>query len=157
MTSRLDYSSLAPDILRAIYAAGAPLKNSSLGEDLLELCKLRASQINGCVTCVDLHARTLRAAGVDTAKVDLVAVWQDCPTFSDRERAALGWTEALTRLPTGSPDDAAYAAIVAVFTPREQIELTHAIALINLWNRFNVGFRIPPMGKTMAELQAMTK
>lgn len=157
MTPRLDYNALAPDVLRAMYAASAPLKNSSLGEDLLELCRLRASQINGCVTCVDLHARTLRAAGVDTFKVDLVAVWREAPVFTDRERAALAWTEALTRLSTGDADDATFAALAAVFTPREQIELTVNAGIINMYNRLNVAFRVPPFGKTMAELTGGAK
>lgn len=156
-TARLDYSTLAPDVLRAMYAASAPLKSSGLGEELLELCRLRASQINGCVTCVDLHARTLRAAGVDTFKVDLVAVWREANVFTERERAALGWTEALTRLSSGDADDASYAALAAVFDPREQIELTHNAGLINLWNRLNVAFRTPPLGKTVAELTGAAK
>ena len=157
MKTRLDYTAIATDIVRSIYGAHAPLKNSTLGEDLIELCNLRASQINGCAFCVDLHSRTLRAAGVDTAKVDLVAVWREAPGFDERERAALGWTEALTLLPQSGANDAVYEPITTVFTPREQVELTHAIALINLWNRFAVGFRATPGGKTKAELVAGSK
>lgn len=157
MKTRLDYAALAPDLLRTLYAAHAPLKKSTLGENLIELCNLRASQLNGCAFCVDMHARTLRAAGVDTAKVDMVAVWRESPAFDDRERAALGWTEALTLLPTSGANDVAYAPMTAAFTPREQVELTHAIAIINAWNRFGVGFRAIPAGKTAAELLAGSK
>lgn len=156
-TTRPDYRTLASDILRGLHTAVAPLNKSTLGEELLELCNLRASQMNGCALCVDLHARTLRASGTDGAKVDLLAVWREAPGFSPRERAALAWTEALTHLRPGGADDPIYAAVAEHFTPREQVELTHAIAMINVWNRFNAAFHTPPMGKTKAELLAMMK
>jgi len=108
-----------------------------------ELIKLRASQVNGCAYCVDMHTKDAAAIGEDPQRLHLVAVWREAPVFSARERAALAWTEALTLLPeTGAPDDV-YADVAREFSPVEQVALTVAIVAINGWNRLAVGFRQP--------------
>lgn len=152
MSARLDYNKVAPDLMRAIYAASMPLQKSTLGEELLELVKLRASQVNGCCLCLDLHARTLVDLGVDWTKINLVAAWREAPVFDARERAALEWTEALTELDDYEAIDRAYAAIKNVFSEREQAELTHAIGIINMYNRYNVAFQAPPLGMSLKQL-----
>lgn len=116
---------------------------STLEPALHELVKLRASQINGCGYCIDMHTKDARAMGEDEQRLHLVSVWREAPSFSSRERAALAWTEALTLLAdTGAPDDA-YEAMAAEFDPSEQVALTLAIIAINGWNRLAVGFRQP--------------
>ena len=108
-----------------------------------ELIKLRASQINGCAYCVDMHTKDAQAMGEDAQRLHLVAVWREAPVFSPRERAALAWTEALTLLSeTGAPDDV-YEEVARQFGPEEQVALTLAIVAINGWNRLAVGFRQP--------------
>ena len=107
------------------------------------MIKLRASQINGCAYCVDMHTKDADAMGEDAQRLHLVAVWREAPVFSPRERAALAWTEALTLLSeTGAPDDV-YEEVARQFGPEEQVALTLAIVAINGWNRLAVGFRQP--------------
>lgn len=119
------------------------VRSSTLEPELLELVKLRASQINGCAYCVDMHTKDARAIGEDEQRLHLVAVWREAPVFSARERAALDWTEALTKLPeTGAPADT-YELMAGAFDPVEQVALTLAIVAINGWNRLAVGFRQP--------------
>lgn len=115
--------------------------SSTLEAGLRELVKLRASQINGCAYCVDMHTKDARVIGEHEQRLHLIAVWREAPVFSPRERAALAWTEALTLLPeTGAPDDV-YEAMANEFEPVEQVALTVAIVAINGWNRLAVGFR----------------
>lgn len=119
------------------------VNSSTLEAELLELVKLRASQINGCAYCVDMHTKDARAIGEDEQRLHLIAVWPEAPVYTPRERAALAWTEALTLLPeTGAPHDA-YEAMASAFDPTEQVALTLAIVAINGWNRLAVGFRQP--------------
>src|SRR3954466_14893479 len=125
MSARLDYNKVAPDLLRALYGAAVPLHKSTLGEVLLEMVNLRASQINGCCLCLDLHARTLVDLGVEWTKINLVAGWREAPDFDARESAALAWTEALTEFDDRRDIDEAYGLIKNVFSEREQVELTH--------------------------------
>ena len=140
---RLDYAAAAPDAVEAMRGLEKVVESSTLEPLLLELVKLRASQINGCAYCVDMHTKDARAIGEDEQRLHLVAVWREAPFFTPRERAALAWTEALTLLPeTGAPDDV-YEAMVRKFDPAEQVALTLAIVAINGWNRFSVGFRRP--------------
>jgi AhpD family alkylhydroperoxidase len=140
---RLDYAAAAPAAIEAMRGLGRVVESSTLEPLLLELVKVRASQINGCAYCLDMHTKDARAIGEDEQRLHLVAVWRDAPSFTPRERAALAWTEALTLLPeTGAPDDV-YAAMAREFDPPEQVALTLAIVAINGWNRFSVGFRTP--------------
>ena len=116
---------------------------STLDPKVRELIKLRASQINGCAYCVDMHTKDALAMGEDPQRLHLVAVWREAPGFDARERAALAWTEALTLLSeTGAPDDV-YDEMARQFSPEEQVALTLAIIAINGWNRLAVGFRQP--------------
>ena len=102
---------------------------------------MRASQINGCAFCLHMHSKDAREAGETEERLYLLSAWRESPLYSDRERAALAWTEALTNLPQNGASDADYALLNAQFTPAEQMELTLLIVVINGWNRFAVGFR----------------
>ncbi len=140
---RLDYRRELPEATRAMAELEEVVAASTLEPKLHELVRLRASQLNGCAFCVDMHTKDARAIGEDEQRLHLVAVWREAPGFTPRERAALAWTEALTLLPeTGAPDDV-YAALEPAFTPRERVALTLAIVAINGWNRLSVGFRRP--------------
>ena len=117
------------------------LAASGLDHELLELVKLRASQINGCAFCIHMHTTDLRKHGEIEMRLYMLNAWRESPLYSNRERAALAWTEALTRLSeTGAPD-AEYEDLKAEFTEAEQVNLTLAIGAINVWNRLQVGFR----------------
>lgn len=140
---RLDYASVLPDCQPALLEVEKVVRRSTLEPLLLELVRLRASQINSCAFCVDMHSKDAIAIGEDQRRLHLVAVWREAPCYSERERAALAWCEALTLLPrTGAPDDV-YAQTEHAFTSEEQVALTLAIGLINTWNRLSVGFRHP--------------
>ena len=140
---RLDYRHVLPDATRAMSQLEDVVDASTLEPKLRELVKLRASQINGCAYCVDMHTKDAEAIGEDSQRLHLVAVWREAPVFSPRERAALAWTEALTLLShTGAPDDV-YDDVARQFSPDEQVALTLAIIAINGWNRLAVGFRQP--------------
>ncbi|HEY5495075.1 MAG TPA: carboxymuconolactone decarboxylase family protein [Candidatus Limnocylindrales bacterium] len=143
MTARLDYRTELPDAIGAMSGLERVVESSTLEPRLLELVKVRASQINGCAYCLDMHTKDAVAIGEDEQRLHLVAAWCEAPVFTPRERAALAWTEALTLLPeTGAPDDV-YEAIAREFDPAEQVALTLAIVAINGWNRLAVGFRRP--------------
>lgn len=144
MTPRLDYMTAAPDAVKAVYALEHYVATKSgLDPKLIHLLKLRASVINGCAYCVDMHTKEARRDGLSDQWIALVSVWQEASVYDARERALLGWTDALTNLAgTGAPD-AAYQAICAQFTDAEVTNLSVAIGTINIWNRLAVGFRMP--------------
>ncbi len=124
-----------------------------LEESLVHLVEIRASQLNGCANCLNLHTRAAREAGESEQRLHVLAAWEEAPFFSARERAALAWTDALTLLALkGSPDDATHAALAAAFSEEEQVKLTLLINVINGWNRLAVGFRMfnPDAGATTA-------
>jgi AhpD family alkylhydroperoxidase len=140
---RLDYGREYPEATRAMAALEKVVEESMLEPKLLELVKLRASQLNGCAHCVDMHTKDARAIGEEEQRLHLVAFWRDAPVYTPRERAALAWTEALTLLPqNGVPDDV-YAEMERSFSPAGHVALTLAIVAINGWNRFAVAFRSP--------------
>ncbi|HEY0920686.1 carboxymuconolactone decarboxylase family protein [Devosia sp.] len=142
MHSRLDYARVAPDAYAAVRALNDfVVHRSGLEPLLIDLIKLRASQINGCAYCVDMHTKEARAHGAGEQWIALVAAWQESAVFSPAERAALAWTEALTLLPQTRAPDADYARLCAAFTPEQVVNITVAIGLINVWNRLAVGFR----------------
>ena len=141
---RINYYTSSPEAMKAMMALETAAANLGLEKPLLELVKLRASQINGCAFCVDMHASDARKAGESERRLMGVSVWRETPFFTPRERAALAWTEALTLLSQTHAPDEDYAAISREFTPAEQVNLTLAIATINAWNRFGVGFRSVP-------------
>jgi len=141
---RINYYTASPDAMQAMMALEKAVSGLGLEKPLMELVKLRASQINGCAYCVDMHAADARKAGESERRLMGVSVWRETPFFTPRERAALAWTEALTLLAQTHAPDEDYAAIHEHFTPAEQVNLTLAIATINAWNRFGVGFRVHP-------------
>jgi AhpD family alkylhydroperoxidase len=145
-----DFQALAPDVYEAVLALGKFAAKAGLDRQLLELIKLRASQINGCAFCVQFHILQGESFGISPDKLNLVVVWREAPQFSARERAALAWTEALTRLSEGVSDEV-YAQASAEFSETELTYLTSAIASINTWNRFGAAFRwTPPERKKAA-------
>ncbi|HWT99484.1 MAG TPA: carboxymuconolactone decarboxylase family protein [Terriglobales bacterium] len=142
MTPRLEnYFKLAPEGTKAMMALEASIAASGIEQSLLELVKLRASQINGCAFCIHMHTTDARKHGETEMRLYMLNAWRESPLYNDRERAALAWTEALTLVAeTGAPDED-YALFKAQFTPAEQMQITLQIGAINLWNRLQVGFR----------------
>jgi AhpD family alkylhydroperoxidase len=133
----------APNTYAAIRDLDATIRRSGLEHGLIELVKMRASQINGCAFCLNMHSKDARAHGETEQRLYLLNAWRETPFYSDRERAALAWTECLTRLSTDGAPDAAYQALEAAFTPAEIANLTALIGVINLWNRLAVGLNYP--------------
>jgi len=141
MTQRLDIFAAAPEGARAMMALEGAIAASGLEHSLIELVKLRASQINGCAYCLHLHVADAVKAGESDLRIHLLGAWRESAMFTDRERAALNWTEVLTTIAgTGAPD-ADYALLAAQFNAREQGYLSLLIGTINSWNRIQVGFR----------------
>ncbi|MHC5348396.1 carboxymuconolactone decarboxylase family protein [Metapseudomonas furukawaii] len=143
-TQRLDYYQAAPQVMKAMIGLEKATSESVLPAPLRELVRIRASQINGCAYCVDLHTREAAKAGESLKRLMAIAVWQETPFFDQRERAALLWAETLTLVAsTRAPEDV-YRQVAEVFDDRELAELTFVIAAINAWNRFGVGFGMQP-------------
>jgi AhpD family alkylhydroperoxidase len=144
-----NFKALAPDAYDAVMALGQVAAKAGIDKQLLELIKVRASQINGCAFCVQYHILQGERLGMSVDKLNLVVVWRETPLFSARERAALAWTEALTMLPGGVSDEV-YAQASAEFSEKELMYLTSAIASINVWNRFGAGYRWTPPARKPA-------
>jgi AhpD family alkylhydroperoxidase len=138
-----DFMTLAPDVYEMVRVLGQAAAKAGIDKQLLELVKLRASQINGCAFCVQFHILQGESLGIPVDKLNLVVVWREAPQFSARERAALAWTEALTLVSEGV-SDAVYAEASAEFSEKELTYLSSAIASINVWNRFGAGYRWTP-------------
>ena len=132
--------SMAP-VMKAMFALEAPLAHSTLEPALRELVKMRASQINGCAYCLDMHWKDLRAAGETEQRMYGLDAWAESPYYSDRERAALAWTEAVTNIREGHVSDEVYEQVRKFFTEKELADLTFAVAAINGWNRLNIAAR----------------
>jgi AhpD family alkylhydroperoxidase len=140
MTAKLDPFAVAPSLMENWTGMSLAVA-SSLDQTLIELVKIRSSQINGCANCINMHTTEARAKGETEQRIYLLSAWQDAPCYTDRERAALGWTDALTRLAEGHERlESAYEALKAEFTEEEQVKLTLMINAINGWNRLAVGF-----------------
>jgi len=146
------FKALAPEANAALLAFTKAASARGLDKTVLELVKIRASQINGCAFCLQMHLDDARKLRIDEVKLNLVAAWHDAPVFSERERAALGWAEALTRLPEGVSDEV-YAAARAAFSEQELADLSTAIIAINAWNRLGVGYRFTPLVPGVAAQQ----
>ncbi|MDV9032612.1 carboxymuconolactone decarboxylase family protein [Pseudomonas sp. RAC1] len=144
MHDRIEWAKHAPEAYKAMAGLEKVLASCGLEHSLLELVRLRASQVNGCAYCVNVHANDARKASESEARLQTLSVWQDTRFFTPRERAALAWLESLTHLPERGAPQAEYAALLAHFTPAEVVNLTLAIASINAWNRFGVGFAMVP-------------
>ncbi|HLW92016.1 MAG TPA: carboxymuconolactone decarboxylase family protein [Roseiarcus sp.] len=152
MTAKLDPFAVAPSLMKAWLGASMTVA-SSLEPSLRHLVEIRASQINGCANCLNMHAADARSKGETEQRIYLLSAWREAPCFSERERAALGWTDALTRLSEGRSRDAAYEALKSHFTEEEQVKLTLMINVINGWNRIAVGFGLfadPAAAKAVA-------
>jgi AhpD family alkylhydroperoxidase len=149
--TRLDPHEIAPELLVPLLDLGKRLSASGLDPRLIDLIKIRASQINGCAFCLHMHTTHARAAGETELRLNLLAAWRESPLFDARERAALAWTEALTHLAqTFAPDDV-YAELSQAFSEKERVAVTMAIVAINGWNRVAVGFRrVHPMPNASA-------
>jgi len=139
MTAKLDPVAAAPELMKKWFSTSLAI-NSSLEPTLAELVEIRASQINDCANCINMHTQKARANGETEQRIYLLSAWREAPCYTDRERAALGWTEALTRLSEGHTQESAYEALKAQFTKEEQVNLTLIINVINGWNRISVGF-----------------
>lgn len=144
MTARLNYYQASPEAVAPLVALEKYLSSTGLDPVLLEIVKLRASQINGCAYCVDMHLRKLRELGEDDQRMGMITVWWEATCFSGRERAALAWTEAVTLVAETRVPDAVYEQARGEFDERELVDLTMAVVAINSWNRLAVSFRAVP-------------
>jgi AhpD family alkylhydroperoxidase len=142
---RVDYYKVSPGGVKALHALEQYLRSSGLEPALIELVKLRASLMNGCAYCVDLHTKDARAKGETEQRLFAVSVWRETPFFSPRERAALAWTEAVTKIGRNGVTDALYDEARAQFSEKELVDLSLAVIAINAWNRLAVTFR-PAVG-----------
>jgi len=145
MTQRLNYAKASPEGFKAMRQLQAHVDGCGLEHPLLELVKMRASQINGCAYCLDMHSKDARAAGETEQRLYLLDAWRESPFYSERERAALAWTEALTRISkTKDVPDALYDEVRKQFSDKELVDLSLAIIAINGWNRLAIPFRSEP-------------
>jgi AhpD family alkylhydroperoxidase len=144
MEPRLNPFQLSPKGYQAMLALGQVVDSCGLERPLLELVKMRASQINGCAYCLDMHSKDARALGETEQRLYLLNAWRECPQYSDRERAALEWTEAVTLVSESHVSDELYQRVKPHFTPEELTHLTLAIVTINAWNRLSISFRVTP-------------
>ena len=147
MEPRLDYFAAAPEVMKAMLALEKAVAHSGLEKSLIELVKTRASQINGCAFCIDMHTRDAMKAGETPTRLLLLDAWREAPLYSKRERAALAWTEALTLIAETHAPDADWDALKAEFSDEEIVKLSLLVATINAWNRLAIGFRAVPTGK----------
>ena len=141
MTSRVEFDKAAPGVIQAMLGLEKYLHDCGLESSLLNLVKMRASQINGCAYCLDMHSKDARAAGETEQRLYLLNAWREAPFYSDRERAALEWTEALTKITEGHVPDAVYTVVREQFKEKELADLSLAIVAINGWNRLAISFR----------------
>lgn len=144
MQQRFDYKKVAPEVFQAMVQLEAAVRRSGLEQSLLELVKMRASQLNGCAYCLDMHSKDALAQGETAQRLFLLDAWREAPLYSERERAALAWTEAVTRIGDEGASDEVYAQACAAFEEKELANLTLAIVAINGWNRLSIAFRMPP-------------
>jgi AhpD family alkylhydroperoxidase len=141
MKPRLMPDQVAPAVIKPMLDLEKSVRNSGLEQSLIELVKIRASQINGCAYCIHMHTLDARARGESEERIYLLNGWRESPLYSARERAALAWTEALTLIAQTRAPDSDYTALQAEFSPEEQVKLTMLIGAINVWNRLAIGFR----------------
>ena len=144
MDERFEYDKAAPGVYKAMLGLEKYLHTCGLEESLLHLVKLRASQINGCAYCLDMHWKDLRAIGEKEQRLYSLDAWRECPYYTERERAALAWTEAVTLITNGHVPDALYEEVRSSFSEKELADLTCAVATINAWNRLAISARSTP-------------
>jgi AhpD family alkylhydroperoxidase len=154
MKPRMNYFQAAPDTVKALLALEDQVKSSGLEQSLFELVKIRASQINGCAYCIAMHTADARKHGETEQRIYLLNAWREAPVYTDRERAALAWTDAVTLISeTRAPDDV-YEQVRSQFSEAETVNLTMLIATINAWNRLAISFRSVPPVKVKAATAA---
>lgn len=144
MKPRIDHRKIAPGAMNAMFGVEKYLRTCGLPEKLLHLIRLRVSQINGCAYCIDMHSKDLRAVGDTEQRLYLLDAWHEAPFYTDRERAALAWAEAVTRVTEGHVPDAVYEQARGQFTEEELVNLTLAVVTINACNRLSIAFRSVP-------------
>ncbi|HEU4683599.1 MAG TPA: carboxymuconolactone decarboxylase family protein [Nitrospira sp.] len=144
MEPRIDYRKVAPGVLEAVLGLESYLHGSAIERRLLHLVKLRASQINGCAYCIDMHWKDLRAAGESEQRLYGLDAWEESPYYSEKERAALAWTEAVTKIRETHAPNEVYEAVRRHFAEKDLADLTLAVATINLWNRLAISMRAVP-------------
>jgi AhpD family alkylhydroperoxidase len=141
---RIEYGKVVPEVYRAMMALEHQVQSSGLEDSLLDLVKLRASQINGCAFCIDMHAKDARARGETEQRLYELDAWREAPFYTERERAALAWTEAVTLVTVGHVTDQVYDEARMQFSDAELVNLSLAIVAINGWNRLGIAFRAVP-------------
>ncbi|MGA2048399.1 MAG: carboxymuconolactone decarboxylase family protein [Terracidiphilus sp.] len=144
MAERINYARAFPEGVHAVLGVEKAIRSSGLEPSLLELVKMRASQLNGCAYCLDMHSKDARAAGETEQRLYTLPAWRETPFFTARERAALAWTEALTNIQEGHASDEEYDHVRKEFSESELVRVTLAITQINVWNRIAIAFRAEP-------------
>jgi AhpD family alkylhydroperoxidase len=157
MSPRIDYSKVAPGALRAMFGLESYIHNSGLEESLLNLIRMRASQINGCAFCLDMHSKDARAIGETEQRLYLLDAWREAPLYTERERAALAWTEALTLVADDKVSDEVFNEVRPHFSDQELANLSLAIVSINGWNRLNIAFRTEAGNYQPGDIARMSK
>lgn len=144
MEARLDYANASPEAYKAMLQLEGVVRRSGIDPKLLELMKIRASQLNGCAYCIDMHTKDARFKGETEQRIYALDAWRETPFYSEKERAALAWTEAITNIQIGHAPEAVYQELSRNFSEQERVNITLAIATINAWNRIAIGFRLVP-------------
>ena len=144
MQSRIEYMEIVPGAMKTMYGLEKYLGECGLEASLIDLIKLRASQINGCAFCIDMHTYDARAAGETEQRLYCLSAWRECPFYTDRERAAMEWTEAVTLITDGHVTDDVFERVRAQFSEKELVNLNFAVIAINAWNRIAIPFRGVP-------------
>lgn len=144
MSSRLNYAAQSPEFFKKISELSMSLKDSAIEQPIRNLVNIRASQLNGCAFCVDMHIKEAKISGERELRLHHVAIWGESTLFAPRERAALAWTEALTELPTGGIPDELYERVRGQLSEKEVSDLTFSIMTINAWNRISIAFKSVP-------------
>jgi AhpD family alkylhydroperoxidase len=144
MEARLDYMKASPEAYKAMAQMEGVVRRSGIDPKLLELIKIRASQLNGCAFCIDMHTKDARSKGENEQRIYALDAWRETPFFNEKERAALAWTEALTNIQIGHAPDVVYQELSRHFSEEEIVNVTLAITTINAWNRIAIGFRLVP-------------
>lgn len=144
MSLRVNYNQESPDAVKKLMELAGLIKKTELGATLIDIVDIRASQINGCAFCIDMHVKEARIHGERDLRVHHIQVWRESTLFSDRERAALEWTEAVTKLGEHGISDEVYNRVKQQFSDKDLSDLTFAIGMINFWNRLSIGFKAVP-------------
>jgi AhpD family alkylhydroperoxidase len=144
MEARLDYTKSSPEALKLMLQLEALVRRSGIDPKLLELMKIRASQLNGCAYCIDMHTKDARSKGETEQRIYALDAWRETPFFTENERAALAWTESLTNIQVGHAPEGVFQELRSHFSEEEIVNLTLAVTIINTWNRIAIGFRMVP-------------